>query len=357
MFLTVHTRAALVVVSFLTLQAVQGAAPALQLLEDTARKYQEIGSYEYSAVATRPLDGGFAGKVGLKFGYASPKFTPPDLPVPMLDAGQAGGGVFDRQGKPARPDLHSLAMPVLPPLDEIAWRVVSAKVTGSETVQSHQCLIVAVQYEGERENPNDEPVRYWIDPETNTIWKMQFSEVDPLSTTGELAHWTVTWDSWVENQPPSAWLLYAGRMPAEERTALLGRKAPEIAGESLAGDPFQLSKLRGTVVVLDFWGTWCGPCSEQMAALERLKTSLPTMGAEIWSVTEDGPDTARRWIKERGRTLPAVIVPRNTAFRSYGVDRVPQLVIVSRNGIVVHQWAGLKKESDLRQTVEELLAK
>ncbi|MGP0017783.1 MAG: TlpA family protein disulfide reductase [Candidatus Sulfotelmatobacter sp.] len=334
-----------------------GETPARQLLEDTARKYQEIGSYEYSAVATRPLQGGFTGKVGLKSGYASPKMTPPELPVPMLNGGQAGLiGVFDPQGEPARPELHSVATPVLPPLDEIAWRVASAKVAGAETVQSHKCQIVSVLYEGKRQNTNGSSVRYWIDPKTKTIWKMQFSEIDPLSKTGELADWTVTWDAWVENQAPSAWLIHAGQWPADERPALIGRQAPQITGHSLSGEPFQLSKLRGMVVVLDFWGTWCGPCSEEMAALERLKASLPNTGIEIWSVAEDRPDAAKRWLKERGRTLPAVIVPEHSAFKSYGVDVLPQVVIVSPQGTVVHQSAGLKKESDLRQAVEALLS-
>jgi hypothetical protein len=49
--------------------------------------------------------------------------------------------------------------------------------------------IFEVQYEGRRRNPKGEPVRYWIDPETRTIWKMQFSEPDALSKSGDLARW------------------------------------------------------------------------------------------------------------------------------------------------------------------------
>jgi hypothetical protein len=88
------------------------STPALRLLEDTSRKYEEIDSYEYSAIATRPLDGGFMGKLHIQAGYASPNRTPPDLPVPMLGASQFTlVGVFDWHGNPARVDRHSLAMP------------------------------------------------------------------------------------------------------------------------------------------------------------------------------------------------------------------------------------------------------
>jgi peroxiredoxin len=233
--------------------------------------------------------------------------------------------------------------------------VTSARITGTETIQSHLCQIVVVQYEGTRDNPNGIPVRYWIDPTTDTVWKTEFSQVDPFSKTGAAADWTVVWDSWVENQPPSAWLIKNGQWPAKERSALIGQSAPEITGKSLSGDPFRLSGLKSKVVVLDFWGTYCGPCNEEMVSLERLRASLSGKPIEIWSVTEDSADAAKRWLAERGRTLPSAIVAKNSAFSAYGVESVPQLVLIDRNGIVAHQWAGLKKESDLSQAIAELL--
>jgi peroxiredoxin len=338
----------------------QEATPALNLLEGTARKFQTIGSYEYSAIAERPLGGGFIGKVHLTRGYASANFTPPDLPVPILDAGRMGLiGIFDREGKPAPPDylaFRSLAGPgPSVPFSEISWRAISAKITGAETLKSHACQIVIVWYEDRRSHPNGGPVRYWIDPQTNLIWKMQYSAVDPLSKTAALARWTVSWESWTENQPPPAWLIEIGKKEgAQERTALLGRPAPEIVGFSLAGGPFQLSRLRGSVVVLDFWGTSCGPCSEQMASLEKLKASLSGKPVEIWSVTEDRADAAKRWIAERGHTLPTATVAKGSAFKAYGIDVLPQLVIVGPQGNVVHQWAGVKKESDILDIISEL---
>jgi len=72
---------------------------------------------------------------------------------------------------------------------------------------------------------------------------------------------------------------------------------------SLSGDPFRLSNLKGMVVVLDFWGTWCGPCSEEMASLERLRSSLSGKAVQIWSVTEDKPDAAERLMLARRSTL------------------------------------------------------
>ena len=254
--------------------------------------------------------------------------------------------------------VQTCALPILPgpsvPFSEISWRIIQARIVGSENVQSHSCDLVVVHYERDRRNQKGEPVRYWIDPQTDLIWKLQYSEVDPLSKTGQLARWTVIWDSWTENQPPPAWLIDMGKQEgAQERTSLIGQKAPEIVGKALSGELFRLSQLKGSVVVLDFWGTWCGPCSEQMSSLEKLNASLTGNHVEIWSVTQDKPDAAKRWIAERGHSISTAIVSKDTAFTSYGIDLLPQLVIVDRQGNVVRHWAGLKKENDIAQAIGE----
>jgi peroxiredoxin len=322
----------------------------------------EIGSsYESSAIASRLVGDGLTFKVQLVFGYAGPSMTPATLRIPMIPqvTHMQFLGAFGKSGKSV--DTHcSLTGPgPVFSFDEIASRVTDAKVLGTEVIDRHPCDVVEVQYEDATRNPNHEPTRYWIDQSTRIVWKMQFSERDVLSKTDEPVRWTVVWDSWTVNQPPPSWLLGAGKtlLAAKEKTTLAGKHAPKVSGRTINGSPFELSKLKGSVVVLDFWATWCGPCAEEMAALERLKASLSGKAVEIWSVTEDGPANVRRWLAERKRTLPTALIPRNTAFRSYRVDSLPQIAIIDQNGLVAHQWVGLKKEGDLRKEIETLLAR
>jgi peroxiredoxin len=342
-----------------TVYAQRAPTDALKLLQATAQKYSDLSSYESSALADRTLEVALTFRVRLIAAYAGPKMTPESLPVPMIPliTNMQFLGVFDESGKSV--GIRSLAGPTTSfSFDQITSRVASAKLLGAEPIDKHLCDIVEVQYEGTERNPSHGPVRYWIDRSTKTVWKMQFNEQDVLSKTGELVHWTVVWDSWSENQTPPSSLLEAAKtmMAAKENPALIGMHAPAINGHALDGSRFDLAKLRGTVVVLDFWATWCGPCAEEMAALERLKASLPGKAVEIWSVTEDDPATVRRWLAERKRTLPTVLIPRDTAFHSYAVDTLPQIAIIDRNGNLAHQWVGLKKEGDLREEIESLLS-
>ena len=105
---------------------------------------------------------------------------------------------------------------------------------------------------------------------------MQFSEPDFQSKNGEAAHWTVVWDSWTLNQPLSSFALeVAKHMPFnEQRTELIGHAAPEISGQTLTGQPFQLSKEKGKVVVLDFWRHGVGRALRRWPLSNDLKATL-----------------------------------------------------------------------------------
>jgi peroxiredoxin len=334
---------------------------ALDRLELVAKKYREMGSYEAFAAASRSLEPGLEARVQLRLGYASSKFTPPDSPVPMLQAIRMSG--FDTVGADGKPVKNKRSFAGPGPhfsFDQVAWRVTSAKIVGTEELVAgrnpKKCDVIEATYEPTNQNIK-EPVRYWIEPSSNTIWKFQFSERDPLSKSGDIFRWTITFDKWIENEPPPEWLVQSGsKFAGQESSALVGHAAPEISGLTTAGQPFQLSKLRGRVVVLDFWATWCGPCNEEMASLERLRNAFSPQDVEIWSITEDKPELAKRWLAERKRTLPGIFVERDSVFKKYSVESLPVVAVIDPEGNVAKQWIGLRTETDIKKVVEKILA-
>jgi hypothetical protein len=64
-----------------------------------------------------------------------------------------------------------------------------------------------------------------------------------------------------------------------------------------------------------------------------------------------------RWLAERKRPLPTAIVARDTSFRAYRIDALPQIALIDRRGVVAHHWVGLTSENNLRHAIEVLLAK
>lgn len=114
-----------------------------------------------------------------------------------------------------------------------------------------------------------------------------------------------------------------------------------------------LSDLRGQIVLVDFWATWCAPCRVQMPALE----AVAEPGAvAILSVNtdEENPERSeliRTFFEEEGLTIPTVL-DDGRARRLYQVGQIPTLVVIDREGRIRHRSAGVHDEDSLRRLIE-----
>jgi peroxiredoxin len=104
----------------------------------------------------------------------------------------------------------------------------------------------------------------------------------------------------------------AGRRAAEELEAMtvieVGKSAPDLAGKSLDGKPVTLAELRGRVVLVDFWGMWCGPCVAQLPRLKDLRGRFKGKPFEILGVNSDEDvDTLRRFLKSNQIDWPQAL--------------------------------------------------
>ncbi len=320
----------------------QSTPSDLRLLGRVATKYKNLDSYVMIGVATRPVAPDGVAQVKVQRAYISRRLVPEDAPLPFVDASAR-----------YRDDPE----PAFLIFREIGDRVAGVKLLRSETAElggrPRVCDVLSVQYEDQSRNSANEPVVYWIEQETDTIWKLQFSE----RRAAGVWRWTVVLDQSSENEAPPGWAMVPTKMVTKENTRLVGRDAPEIGGRMQDGSEFRLSKLRGQVVVLDFWATYCGYCSEEMADLEGLLREFGGRGVVILGVNQEDPEVAKRWLAERKRTLPVVMIAPASGFKEYAVDTLPTSVVIDRDGKVVKQWTEFVSGQKVRRLIATLLSR
>jgi peroxiredoxin len=134
-------------------------------------------------------------------------------------------------------------------------------------------------------------------------------------------------------------------LPVAERHAVkLGELAPNFQLRDLNGRMVALSDLRGKVVLLNFWATWCGPCRVEMPAMEQLYQTFPRKDFEILAVSTDAQGVAitRPFQQENHLTFPIL---HDSDFRvglTYGARSLPMTFMVDRQGVIRHQVFGAR---------------
>lgn len=154
------------------------------------------------------------------------------------------------------------------------------------------------------------------------------------------------------------------RNPNVIPSPLPGREAPAFELVTMPFDSGQaertvdLVSLRGNVVVLNFWASWCLACRDEHAPLSRVARSYADRPVRFFGVVyNDSPRNARAWIEEMGgQSYPALVDPGARTAIDYGLYGVPETFIIGQDGRVRHKVIGPVTETELRAEIEALLA-
>jgi len=134
--------------------------------------------------------------------------------------------------------------------------------------------------------------------------------------------------------------------------------APTWEVVTLDGERVTSEDLRGNVVVVNFWATWCPPCRLEMPGFERVWREHHEDGLVIVGVSTDvtGDAAVRQFVEERGVTYPIAIAPAGLARDFGGYSGLPTSVLIDRDGYIRHRVTGFFAEPALRAAVTRLLA-
>ena len=160
----------------------------------------------------------------------------------------------------------------------------------------------------------------------------------------------------IEPEVPGLVMGGAGDAPQPKLAIKVGDPAPDFTLTSLDGKQVTLASLRGKVVLLDFWATWCGPCRAGMPTMEKLHNAYQGKKVVILGVNtfEKNADAAKSYFAKKKFTYGCLLNGDDLA-KAYGVSGIPTLVIIDKEGKVAKIEMGLN-DAGLRKLIDEALA-
>lgn len=148
-----------------------------------------------------------------------------------------------------------------------------------------------------------------------------------------------------------------GRDPRVVRSALLGKPAPAFTLPGLDGGEIDSRALRGDIVVVNFWASWCVPCAEEAPELQAFSQRMRGEGVQLVGIVySDRRDEAVEFRDRYGLTFPQATDPGGRTAIDFGVFGVPETYVIDRDGTVMAKLLGAVDAATLEQVVAQVEA-
>jgi thiol-disulfide isomerase/thioredoxin len=149
--------------------------------------------------------------------------------------------------------------------------------------------------------------------------------------------------------------LYAG--PVQAKGPAIGQPAPQIVRPALDGHPVDLSALRGKVVLLNFWATWCAPCQAEMPVFSGWQRKYAAQGLQVVGISmDDDPAPVRRLVARLKLNYPVAMGDEKMGARYGGVLGLPLTFLVGKDGKIRARFQGETAPEKILTALRPLLA-
>lgn len=142
-------------------------------------------------------------------------------------------------------------------------------------------------------------------------------------------------------------LFSASSIAAETPKLQVGDTAPDLLGYSAAGERLSAEALKGRIIIVTFWATWCGPCRRELPILNAIQQRISDDRLKVIAINyEQGRsqfNQIERTLKDWSLTLS--YDPRGRAARAFGVDGIPHMVVIGRDGRIAVLHVGYSKDA------------
>ena len=128
----------------------------------------------------------------------------------------------------------------------------------------------------------------------------------------------------------------------------VGDGAPPVAPAEWVGDT---PDLKGNVVLVEFWGTWCGPCVATMPHVQELWTRYRDQGLKVVAISYESPEVLRGFAAEHSLTMPMGSDPKKECVEAFGIDGWPTTFVIGRDGKIVYRGWPMAAEAFVQQAL------
>jgi thiol-disulfide isomerase/thioredoxin len=375
--------------------AAEVAAPDAEILRQVGEAYRTLGSYLFEGTLHVVLQGPGAPQIQDVpfFAAAGPggrlrdQITSPTLGGMVLSDGQqtivynAALGQYTR--RPGRVDSVLARVSERGVVGTLITRY-RAIATGATTARRlpdsvltleggrRDCYVLEVGYPPTTANAQIEelPRTYWIEKRTHLVLRQRtivranlpqnggkVEQQEVITLRRAILDPTLP-DSLWSFRPPAGAQEVAEFTPAagaqEAANPFAGKPAIDFTLKDLAGRAHSLKSLRGKVVLLDFWATWCGPCRITMPQVAKIHAEYRRRGVEVMSINVgESAAKAGAYMRRNGYLFTTLLDQDRQVSSQYRVNGIPTLVVIDRAGTVSDYLVGARDEVALRAALEK----